>query len=127
MLLKQDGMMLTSKRVIQPPRRYFVRIFLRKMVEPEEYYKEPYQVKEFIGQHTLNQLGAQFNEANATPAYSQPLAAGETEGEALPDSRESGPVGDSEQIGEDLMKVEQEEQFTRMPSKEAPVAETEKK
>lgn len=86
LLLEQRGMMLTSIRVIPPPHRYLVRIFLKKTVDPEEYYKDPYEVKEFIGMHTINQLGSQFVEESRTQPFSEPLPTGDKEGEALPDN-----------------------------------------
>lgn len=59
-LLEKQGMMLTAPRVIAAPHRYLVRIFLKKMVDPPEYYKEPYEVKEFIGMHIIDQLGGDY-------------------------------------------------------------------
>ncbi|WP_309386630.1 hypothetical protein [Cerasicoccus frondis] len=60
--LEPDGMMMTSKRVVSPPYRYQVRLFLKKTVEPNAYYEEPYEEKEFIGMHILDQLGGDMLE-----------------------------------------------------------------
>lgn len=68
-LLEPDGLMYTRARVISPPHRYQVRIFLRKTVDPEPYYKEKYEEKEFIGMHVLNQLGGAelYEKTHTTP------------------------------------------------------------
>ncbi|WP_309398436.1 hypothetical protein [Cerasicoccus maritimus] len=65
-MLEPAGMMMTSKRVIPPPYRYQVRIFLKKTVNPDDYYEESYEEKEFIGMHTLNQLGGDMLEKTTT-------------------------------------------------------------
>ncbi|MEO0793923.1 MAG: hypothetical protein AAFX93_02100 [Verrucomicrobiota bacterium] len=82
-VLSKDGMMLTNKRVIKPPHRYQVRIFLRKNVVPIEYYKKPYEEKEFIGMHIINQLGGSelYDKTHSDP-QSVPVAIEEVEGEA---------------------------------------------
>ncbi|MBK1857000.1 hypothetical protein [Cerasicoccus arenae] len=72
-VLKKDGMMLTSNRVISPPYRYQVRVFLKKMVTPTEYYKEPYEEKEYIGMHMINQLGGEFYDKSKTEPVSVPV------------------------------------------------------
>lgn len=88
--LKKNGMMLSADRVIPPPARYQVRVFLRKWVQPAEYYKEAYEEKEFIGLHMLNQLGEQFAEANTTAPYSKPVPTEESEVSAA-DAKEAAP------------------------------------
>lgn len=55
--LEPSGMMMTSPRVVSPPYRYQVRLFLKKTVTPDASYQESYEEKEFIGMHILNQLG----------------------------------------------------------------------
>jgi len=122
LVLKKEGLMYTSVRVIPPPHRYMVRIFLKKTVEPEVYYKEAYEEKEFIGMHTLNQLGSEFLEATRTQPYSEPLAKGEKEGEALPDTPDDDDNVNqtSAEVAKELAETEQEEEFTRMPPKKAP-------
>jgi len=83
-LLQQEGLMLTSKRVIPPPHRYMVRIFLKKTVPPEYSFEEPEEVKEFIGMHVLNQLGGEeLYEKTHTPPTSIPVEETEDAEEAL--------------------------------------------
>jgi len=73
-VLEKEGLAFTSKRVIPPPHRYMCRIFLRKTVDPPGYYEKPYEEKEFIGMHTLNQLGGdQLYEKTHTEPESIPL------------------------------------------------------
>lgn len=97
LLLEKQDMMLTSPRVIPPPHRYMVRIFLKKIVEPEEYYKEPYEVKEFIGMHILNQLGGDLLQKTQTqPTSVEPPAA---EGEEKAENEEQ-PVAEEVPVAE---------------------------
>lgn len=104
-VLEQQGLVLTNGRVITPPSRYMVRIFLRKMVKPN-YYTPEQEVKEFIGLHTLNQLGSEFQEASKTQPYSEPVPTG-AQGEApkaeqgMPSTSETAIVTQEEQDVED--------------------------
>lgn len=72
-LLKREGMMMTSPRVISPPHRYRVRIFLSKTEEPENAYGKPVEEKEFIGMHILNQLGGDYYDKTRMEASSTPV------------------------------------------------------